>query len=109
MEISILAGRPSQKLKLAAQFIQHSNEPCGRRAISNFDFAYRAESFHDHIDRSILHVQAASIGKHPDLCSAVHFRFFSEASGQGLSGRAASRRRLSSSRLIEVIELSGRT
>jgi hypothetical protein len=60
-----------------------------------------------------MHVQTAAIGKHSDLCSVacamVHFPLFSEASGQGLSGRAASRRRLSSSRLIEVIELSGRT
>src|ERR1700737_1524101 len=106
--MSILASRPSQKLKLAAQLAQHSNEPRRRRAIGNFDFTCRAESFHNHIDWTILHVQAA-IGKHSDLCAIIHLLLFSEASGQGLSGRAASRRRLSSSRLTEVIELSGRT
>src|SRR5258708_36849037 len=104
----MLACGPSQKCTLTTQLTQNPNEPVRRRAIGKFDFADRAESFDDHIDRSILHVQTAAIGEHPDLRAIIHL-VFSEASGHGLSGRAASRRRLSSSRLIEVIELSGRT
>ena len=44
------------------------------------------ESFHDYVDRAILHVQTASVGKHPDLRTVVHFVVLLDRQRPGIVG-----------------------
>jgi hypothetical protein len=65
----------SQKRQLAAQLIEDGRESLARRVVCRFHFGRRAKGFHDQVDRTVLQVQAVSVGEPSNLGAGAHFFF----------------------------------
>ena len=73
----------AQRRQFRAEFVEHEAKTRGRRAVGGFDGSGRADSFDDQIDRPVVKMKPAAVGKTPRLSAlkAAH------ASGPPARGR----------------------
>src|SRR5262249_57618473 len=100
-QVAVEAGRVAKAPEFGAKFAKNIRESGCRRTVGTLDFARFAGRLEDHVDRAILKMEPATIGKPANLRSRIHFLPRSGASGQGLSAWAEMRRLASSSCVME--------